>query len=201
MSRGVTPEEAARLIEFTPLARRADPHEGGPDDALPVLRRGGLVTAGTFACDGGMTATMPAPHETYNLGDFTFADGQTLPETQIAYATYGELNEARDNVVVLPTWFVGTHADHEWMIGDGGVLDTNRYFVVVPSLFGNGLSSSPSNTSAPFDRGRFPRHSIQDNVRAQHRLVTEHLGVTGIELVIGGLDGCVPGVPVGAQPP
>jgi homoserine O-acetyltransferase len=129
---------------------------------------------------------MPAPHETYNLGDFTFADGQTLPETQIAFATYGELNEARDNVVVLPTWFVGTHADHEWMIGDGGVLDTNRYFVVVPSLFANGLSSSPSNTPAPFDRGRFPRHSIQDNVRAQHRLVTEHLGVTGIELVIGG---------------
>jgi homoserine O-acetyltransferase/O-succinyltransferase len=129
---------------------------------------------------------MPAPHETYNLGNFTFADGQTLPDTQIAYATYGELNEAHDNVIVLPTWFVGTHADHEWMIGDGGVLDTNRYFVVVPSLFANGLSSSPSNTPAPFDRGRFPRHSIQDNVRAQHRLVTEHLGVTGIELVIGG---------------
>jgi homoserine O-acetyltransferase/O-succinyltransferase len=129
---------------------------------------------------------MPATHETYNLGNFTFADGQTLPDTQIAYATYGELNEAHDNVIVLPTWFVGTHADHEWMIGDGGVLDTNRYFVVVPSLFANGLSSSPSNTPAPFDRGRFPRHSIQDNVRAQHRLVTEHLGVTGIELVIGG---------------
>jgi homoserine O-acetyltransferase/O-succinyltransferase len=129
---------------------------------------------------------MPAEHETYGLGEFTFADGQTLPEAHIAYATYGELDADRSNVIVLPTWFVGTHADHEWMIGEGGVLDTSRYFVVVPSMFGNGLSSSPSNTPAPFDRSRFPRHSIQDNVRAQHRLVTEHLGVTGIELVIGG---------------
>jgi len=131
---------------------------------------------------------MAAEHETFSLGDFTFADGNTLPDARIAYATYGELNQARDNAVVLPTWFVGTHADHEWMIGDGDgfVLDTSRYFVVVPSLFANGLSSSPSNTPPPFDRRRFPRPSIEDNVRAHHRLVSEHLEITGVELVIGG---------------
>jgi homoserine O-acetyltransferase len=129
---------------------------------------------------------MAAPHETFQLGDFTFSDGTTLPDAHIAYATYGELNEARDNAIVLPTWFVGTHADHEWMIGDESVLDDSRYFVVVPSMFANGLSSSPSNAPAPLDRARFPRPTIQDNVRAQHRLVTEHLGITGIELVTGG---------------
>jgi homoserine O-acetyltransferase/O-succinyltransferase len=129
---------------------------------------------------------MAAQHETFDLGDFTFSDGTTLPGAFIAYATYGELNERRDNAIVLPTWFVGTHADHEWMIEDGGVLDTSRYFVVVPSMFANGLSSSPSNTPAPHDRARFPKVSIQDNVRAQHRLVTEQLGITGVELVIGG---------------
>ena len=129
---------------------------------------------------------MAAPHDTFALGDFTFSDGTTLPDAHIAYATYGELNETRDNAIVLPTWFVGTHADHEWMIGEGAVLDTSRYFVVVPSMFANGLSSSPSNTPEPHDRARFPRPTIQDNVRAQHRLVTEHLGITGVELVIGG---------------
>lgn len=131
---------------------------------------------------------MAAEHRTYSLGGFTFSDGNTLPEARIAYATYGEPNESRDNAIVLPTWFVGTHADHEWMIGEGEefVLDTSRYFVVVPSMFANGLSSSPSNTPPPFDRMRFPRPSIDDNVRAQHHLVTEHLGITGIELVIGG---------------
>lgn len=131
---------------------------------------------------------MAAPHESYRLGAFTFCDGTTLPDAHIAYATYGELNEARDNAIVLPTWFVGTHADHEWMIGEGDdvVLDTTRYFVVVPSMFANGLSSSPSNTPVPFDGPRFPRVSIQDDVRAQHRLVTEHLGIVSVELVIGG---------------
>jgi homoserine O-acetyltransferase len=132
-----------------------------------------------------------AQHETYQLGDFVFADGTTLSDAQIAYATYGSLNEARDNVVVWPTWITGTHEDHEWMVGDGDALDTREYFVVIPSMFGNGLSSSPTNTPPPFDRARFPRHTIRDNVRAQHRLLVEHLGVTRIQLVIGGSMGAL----------
>lgn len=129
---------------------------------------------------------MSTPHETHPLGNFTFADGSALPDAQIAYTTYGTLNDARDNVIVWPTWFVGTHEDHEWMIGEGEALDTREYFVVVPSMFANGLSSSPTNTPAPFDRARFPHHTIRDNVRAQHRLLTERFDVQGIQLVIGG---------------
>ena len=89
---------------------------------------------------------MSTPHETFELGDFVLDSGQTLPGAQIAYTTYGELNDARDNVIVWPTWFTGTHAEHEWMIGEGDALDTSKYFVVVPSMFANGLSSSPSPT-------------------------------------------------------
>jgi homoserine O-acetyltransferase/O-succinyltransferase len=125
-------------------------------------------------------------HETHPLGDFPFADGSTVPDAHIAYTTYGTLNDARDNVIVWPTWFTGTHEDHEWMIGDGDALDTSKYFVVVPSMFANGLSSSPSNTPAPFDRARFPRLTIQDNVRAQHHLLSERFDVQRIQLVIGG---------------
>jgi homoserine O-acetyltransferase len=126
------------------------------------------------------------PHETFDLGDFALDGGTTLSGARIAYATYGTLNATRDNAIVWPTWFTGTHADHEWMIGDDEGLDTREHFVVVPSMFANGLSSSPSNTPPPFDRVRFPRISIQDNVRAQHRLLTEHLGVRRIRLVLGG---------------
>ena len=129
---------------------------------------------------------MATPHETFSLGDFTFGDGTTLADAHLAYATYGTLNAARDNVIVFPTWFAGTHADLEWLIGDGNALDTRKYFVIVPSMFANGLSSSPSNTPAPFDRGRFPNVTIQDNVRAQHRLVTEQFDVQRIQLVMGG---------------
>lgn len=126
------------------------------------------------------------PHKIFDLGDYKLDGGVTLPNAKLAYATYGKINAARDNVIVFPTWFTGTHADLEWLIGDGKPLDTARYFVVVPSMFANGLSSSPSNTPAPFDRGRFPAISIQDNVRAQHRLMTEEFKVKRIQLVIGG---------------
>jgi homoserine O-acetyltransferase len=127
-----------------------------------------------------------AKPQRFPLGAFTFDDGTTLRDAQITYATYGTLNGARDNVIVWPTWFTGTHADHEWMVGDGEGLDTREYFVVIPGMFGNGLSSSPTNTPPPFDRARFPHHTIQDNVRAQHRLLVERFDVQKIQLVIGG---------------
>ena len=128
--------------------------------------------------------------EVFELGDFTFESGVTLPSAKLAYVTYGELNDARDNVIVFPTWFAGTQADIEWLIGGDGI-DTSKYFVIVPHLFANGVSSSPSNTPAPFDRGRFPKHTIADNVRAQHRLVMEHFEVRRIQLVIGGSMGAM----------
>lgn len=125
-------------------------------------------------------------HEVYQLGDLTLDVGITLPKSWIAYKTYGEVNNERDNVIVFPTWFVGTHADVEWLIGDGNAIDTRKYFVVVPSMLANGLSSSPSNTAPPYDRARFPEISIQDNVRAQYRLITENFDIQGIQLAIGG---------------
>ncbi|HET7714692.1 MAG TPA: alpha/beta fold hydrolase [Bauldia sp.] len=122
----------------------------------------------------------------FELGDFALDCGVTLPGAKLAYTTYGRLNEGRDNVIVFPTWFVGTHLDLEWLIGEGRPLDTAKYFVVVPSMFANGLSSSPSNTPPPHDRARFPKISVQDNVRAQHRLLAEKFQVKKIQLAIGG---------------
>lgn len=122
----------------------------------------------------------------YQFGSFTFNDGTRLPNAQIAYSTYGELNAAGDNVIVAPTWFSGTPEAFEWLIGPGRPLDTDRYFIVAPSMFGNGLSSSPSNTPPPFDGPRFPLHTIADNVRAQYDLIVNHLGVSHVQLVFGG---------------
>jgi homoserine O-acetyltransferase len=131
-----------------------------------------------------MSETAQVKH--FDLGAFRLDAGSTLPAARVAYTTYGAINAARENVIVFPTWFVGSHLDLEWMIGKGRPLDTTKYFVVVPSMFANGLSSSPSNMPAPFDRVRFPAVTIQDNVRAQHRLLTERFDVRRIQLVIGG---------------
>ena len=131
-----------------------------------------------------MTASR-TDYETYDLGDFTLESGATLRGAWIAYKTYGTLNAAKDNAILYPTWYSGRHWDNEWLIGEGMTLDPATYCVIVPNMLGNGLSSSPSNTPPPYDRARFPDIDVRDNVRAQHRLVTEHFGVERLVAVTG----------------
>lgn len=124
-------------------------------------------------------------YEIYDLGDVTFQRGATLRDAKLAYKTFGKLNKAKDNVIVYPTWYSGQHYDNEWLIGEGMALDPNKYFIIIPNMFGNGLSSSPSNTPEPYDAARFPKITAYDNVRAQHRLVTEKFGISKIKMVLG----------------
>ena len=124
-------------------------------------------------------------YETFELGDFVLQNGATLRGARLVYNTYGALNAQKSNAVVYPTRFGGRHSDNEWLIGEGMALDPTEYFVVVPNMLGNGLSSSPSNTPPPYDRARFPRVTVYDNVAAQHRLLTERFGVEKLALVVG----------------
>jgi len=124
-------------------------------------------------------------HKTYVLGDVTLQSGLILKNAQLAYATYGTLNAAGDNAVLLPTFYTGTHLRNEALFGPGRAIDPSRHFVVSVNLFGNGYSSSPSNTSPPQDGPRFPQTTLFDNVASQHRLLTEHLGVRRIALILG----------------
>ena len=87
-------------------------------------------------------------YDVYDLGDFALTCGITLRGARLAYKTYGTLSEARDNAIVYPTWYSGRHWENEWLIGDGMALDPSRYFVIVPNMLGNGLSSSPSRRTA-----------------------------------------------------
>lgn len=124
-------------------------------------------------------------HQTYELGDIDLQCGLRLRGARLAYKTYGELNARKDNAIVFPTFFGSQHPANEPMIGPGMALDPSHYFIVVPNLFGNGLSSSPSNTSTPYDRARFPKITYYDNIKCQRRLLTEQFGVERIALVCG----------------
>ncbi|NRQ36691.1 alpha/beta fold hydrolase [Nonomuraea sp. NN258] len=121
----------------------------------------------------------------FHLNDFTLQHGATLRGAVLAYQTYGELAPDRGNAILYPTWYSGRHTDNEWLIGPGMTLDPSRYFIIVPNMLGNGLSSSPSNTAPPYDRARFPHVTMYDNVAAQHRLVTEQFGIERLALVTG----------------
>jgi len=124
-------------------------------------------------------------YETFDLGDFILLGGATLRGAKLAYKTYGTLSDARDNAIVYPTWYSGRYWENEWLIGEGMALDPARYFIIVPNMLGNGLSTSPSNAPPPYDKARFPDVRVQDNVRAQHKLVTEHFDIERLVAVTG----------------
>ncbi len=123
-------------------------------------------------------------HRTFELGEVRLQSGTVLKEARLAYATYGALNPAGDNVVLLPTFYTGTHLRNESLFGPGRAIDPARHFIVSVNLFGNGFSSSPSNSAPPQDGPRFPKVTLFDNVACQYRLLTQ-LGVRRIALILG----------------
>ncbi len=134
---------------------------------------------------------MTADYETFQLGPVDLQRGGHLEQARLAYKTYGQLNAAKDNVIVLPTFYTGSHMRNEGFFGAGRAIDPAKHFIVSVNLMGNGLSSSPSNTPPPHDGPRFPVVTLWDNVACQHRLLTEGLGVDRIALVAGwSMAGC-----------
>lgn len=121
----------------------------------------------------------------FELGDVVLQSGITLRGATLAYQTYGTLSAARDNAVLLPTFYGAHHVDVEYMFAPGRALDPERHFIIVPNMFGNGLSSSPSNQPPPLNAAAFPPVTLYDNVVCQQRLLTERLGLDRIRLVVG----------------
>lgn len=117
--------------------------------------------------------------ESYDLGDITLQSGEIINGAKIAYKTYGALSEDKSNAILYPTWYSGFISDNEWLIGEGKALDPEKYFIVIVCLFGNGQSSSPTNCDT------FSNATIFDNVTQQHRLITEHFGISVLQLVVG----------------
>ena len=128
---------------------------------------------------------VPPVRQTFVIDSFRTESGVVLPKAQVVYGIYGKPNAARNNVILLPSHYMATYRGYEWLIGAGKALDTTRFCLVATELFGNGRSSSPSNTPAPYHGPRFPTMTIRDNVTAVHRLLTEQLQVTHLRAVIG----------------
>jgi homoserine O-acetyltransferase len=125
--------------------------------------------------------TTDSDYQVFDAGDVPLQSGVVFRSMQLAYKTYGTLNAGKDNVIVYPTSFSAQHYDIEWLVQRGGALDPDRFFIVIPNLFGNGLSSSPSNSNAT----PFPAISYHDAVAVQRRLLQEQFGISRIALVYG----------------
>ncbi len=116
----------------------------------------------------------------FALGDVVLQSGATLPGAVLSWKSFGTLAPTRDNVIVYPTSYSAHHTDLEWQIQSDKILDPARWFIVIPDMFANGLSSSPSNTvDYP------PLVTTADNVRAQARLLREVFGIERIACAYG----------------
>src|SRR6476619_3266497 len=119
------------------------------------------------------------PYESYDVGNLDLEEGGTIRNCKLAYATFGTLNAAKDNAILVPTWYSGTNKIIEQvLIGKGRGLDPATYYIIVVNQLVNGFSPWPPNTPAPGGMANLPRVRIGDDVRAQHKLVTEKLGLS-----------------------
>src|SRR6476469_4552810 len=124
--------------------------------------------------------TWPVGDGVFALGDLTVDRGGVIRDARLAWQTHGTLNAARDNVIVYPCSYTATHDDLAWLIGPDLVLDPEQWFIVVPDMFSNGVSTSAADTED------YPAVvTMRDNVLAQHRLLTEHFGVTRVAASYG----------------
>lgn len=119
-----------------------------------------------------------------DIGKFDLKEGGSIPNCKLAVATHGKLNVDKSNAILFTTWYSGTNKLLEQVYtGKGHALDPGKYFIIIVNQIGNGLSTSQHNTDIP---GGFPKVRIGDDVRAQHKLVTEKYGIKELALVVGG---------------
>jgi homoserine O-acetyltransferase len=121
-------------------------------------------------------------HRLY-IGDLELESGETLRDAFVSYVMHGELNAQRSNAVLALSAIGSSHHRLDFMIGAGLAMDPAHACVICVDALGNGLSSSPSNSSAqPYEA--FPQFSIRDMVKSQ-RLLVDHLGIATLRAVVG----------------
>ena len=123
---------------------------------------------------------------------FPLEIGQILPEIEIAYHTYGELNETKSNVVWICHALTASSDAQDWwdgLVGPNKIIDTNSYFVVCANILGSCYGSTGPTSINPTTNQKygkdFPLLTIRDLVKA-HQILKEHLGIEKIQLLMGG---------------
>ncbi len=122
----------------------------------------------------------PTQQGIFEAGDVALQSGARLPSARLSWKAHGTLSTARDNVIIYPTSYGAQHPDLEWLIGPDRILDPTRWFIVIPDMFGNGLSTSPAGTVD------YPTLvTIHDNVQTQRRALQTLFGIEQVACVYG----------------
>ena len=112
--------------------------------------------------------------KSFKLNDFELKSGEIV-NLELKYLAFGNLNSEKSNVILYPTRYAGTHLEQGYIISEDQPINPDNYFIIIPNMFCNGVSSSPSNTDSPLNGPNFPLVTIQDNISAQNELITRIL--------------------------
>ena len=132
----------------------------------------------------------PGDRQFLSIGDLTLESGEVLPDVVIAYQSWGKLNSAGDNVILVNHALTGWADVNGWwpqMVGSGLPFDSDKYFVVCPNVIGGCQGSTgPSSLAADGKRwgSRFPVLTIRDMVAAELAF-TKQIGVMKYQLSVG----------------
>ena len=132
----------------------------------------------------GVACAQDGQQQFASLGDFKLESGAVIRDCRVGYRTFGQLNAEKSNVVVFPTWFSGTTEQLAGSFGPGKLVDTSKYYVVAMDALGNGVSSSPSNSTLQ-PRMKFPEFTVRDMVNSQHQLLIQALHIPHVKAVMG----------------
>jgi homoserine O-acetyltransferase/O-succinyltransferase len=124
------------------------------------------------------------PHQLFNEGDLKLESGEVIKDFSISYVTHGILNANKSNAILIVTAISGNHHRIDFMIGPGKALDPDKYFIIATDAIANGLTTSPSNSTAQ-PRMSFPKFTIRDMVESQYRLLKEKFGIEHLVAVVG----------------
>jgi homoserine O-acetyltransferase len=147
-----------------------------------------ILLFGVCACNQAYSQSQPQPsdgaQQFATLGDLRLQSGAVIHDFRIGYRTLGKLNADNSNAILWPTMLGGRTEDLLQYIGPGRVVDSSRYFVILVDSIGNGISTSPSNSSSQ-PRMKFPKFTIRDIVESEHRLMTDVLRIAHLHAVMG----------------
>jgi homoserine O-acetyltransferase len=136
------------------------------------------------AAQGAKESPAEGAQQFAELGDLKLRSGAVIHDFRLGYRTVGQMNAAKSNAILWPTWLGGTTQELLQFVGPDKVVDSTKYFVVLVDAIGNGVSTSPSNSNTQA-RLTFPEFTIRDMVESEHRLATEVLHLTHLHAVMG----------------
>ncbi|TVP45301.1 MAG: alpha/beta fold hydrolase [Halomonas sp.] len=142
------------------------------------------VVAGSALLLANIQPVAAADLQRIELGDFELESGDVIEGAFLTYVTHGELNEEKNNAILVLPSLMANHTRHDFLIGEGLALDPDEYFIIAANTLGNGHAISPSNSDSQPGMA-FPEFSIRDMVNAQHVLVADELELEELFSVVG----------------